>query len=71
MVMNFFCEMIDQRKRVKPYLTHFKSLFSFYTPENIKKLWLFDVFRGYRKRLVERNGLMPGYLLKILIITNL
>ena len=35
------------------HLTHFLPLFSFYTPrEHQKKERFYDVFRGYRKRLV-------------------
>ena len=31
-----------------PLLTHFSPMSHFYTPENVRKLWFSDVFRGYR-----------------------
>ena len=39
------------------FLTHFMPRSLSIPPGNIRNLWLFDVFRGYRKRPAVWNGL--------------
>ena len=35
-------------------LTHFKLMFNFYTPENINKIWVSDVF-GFRNGMLVNS----------------
>ena len=49
--------MILLEIEVKDSLTHFQSMFRFYIPENIIKLWFFYVFRRYRSGALVKNGL--------------
>ena len=48
-----------------PTLTHFMSLIFLIPPENIRKtLMCSDVFRGYQKRSMARNGLRIRHIFK-------
>ena len=38
-------------------LTHFRSIFLFMSPENIKNLWFSDVSKGYKKVTLTETGL--------------
>ena len=42
-------------------LTHFQPMFHFYTPQNIRKPEVSDVFREYRSETLVENGLKSYY----------
>ena len=61
----FKCSWLTEHFLMHRLLIHFRPIFRFYTPENIREIMVFWCFRGVHKRIIRlkcvKNYLDPGY----------